>query len=217
MTSSDSVSHTQQRSFAYNLIASTLDYPDTEFAQLVSDGKLGKQFKTTFCAIYPEMEQEIDWPSLAINNTGEDLEVEYSRLFDVGASGPPCPLNSGAYLDERMQALEECVRFYNYFDLTAGEDFEELPDHVTTQLEFMHYLTHCENELSDDKEQAENYQRAQRDFLNRQLGKWIPQLNEKVIDNDAKPFYLTLIKAIALFIEIEKRQTNEITGVIAIN
>lgn len=206
-----------KRSFAYSLIAATLDYPDHEFTRLVSEGKLAEQLKTSLCAIHPDMEQQIDWPLLAISDNEDALLVEYSRLFDVGASGPPCPLNAGAYLDERMQALEECVRFYNYFGLTAGDDFEELPDHVTTQFEFMHYLTHCTDELKDDPEQAANYLRAERDFLNRQLGKWIPKLNERVIKNKATSFYLTLIAAIALFIDIEKRQINELTGVIAIN
>ncbi len=206
-----------QRSFAYNLIAATLDYPDSEFYELVSAGKLQEQFKNTLTAIYPELEQEVDWSAFAIADDADDLAVEYSRLFDAGASGPPCPLNAGIYLDERMQALEESVRFYNYFGVTAGEDFEELPDHISTQLEFMHYLTHCESELEDDKEQQENYLRAERDFLNRQLGRWVPQLRDRVTNNNAKPFYLTLIQTAALFIEREQRRINDITGVIAVN
>lgn len=207
----------QQRSFTYQLIAATFDYPDKEFAQLISEGKLADQLKTTLCDVYPEIEKEVNWKVLSAEVSVEDLSVEFSRLFDVGASGPPCPLNAGIYADERMQSLEECVRFYNYFDLTAGEDFEELPDHVTTQMEFMHYLIHCEGELCEDQEQADNYLRAERDFLNRQLGKWIPKLNERVIENKAIPFYLELIATITLFIELERGYVNDLMGVIAVN
>ena len=53
----------------------------------------------------------------------DGLAIEYSRLFDpIGPSGPACPLNSGALVgdDGRMKLLEELVRFYNHFGLTAA-------------------------------------------------------------------------------------------------
>ena len=159
----------------------------------------------------------IDGCPPGITLSEEDLQVEYTRLFDAGAAGPSCPLNGGVYLDERMQTLEEMVRFYNHFGLTAGEDFEELPDHITTQLEFMHFLCSGEDQHQSEQEDAANYQRAQRDFLNRHLGKWIPQLAEQASEHKAQPFYQTLVSLLALFIKAEQDSANDKLGFIAVN
>ncbi len=207
----------KQRSFAYGLMAATFDYPDKEFTELIHNKQLSDQCKTILCDIYPALKEDIDWTLLTTQDDKETLQVEFSRLFDVGASGPPCPLNGGVYLEERMQTLEEMVRFYNYFGLTAGEDFEELPDHITTQLEFMHFLCHCEDEHQDDPEKANHFQRAQRDFINRHLGKWVPQLNDNVQENQAAPFYLTLIDMVTRYILLEKQYVNNLCGMITVN
>lgn len=205
---------TAGRSYAYGIIAATFDYPDTGFFDLVSSGKLARQLHDAFTAIYPQLENSVEWDKLSSSASCEEMEVEFSRLFDVGASGPPCPLNAGIYLDERMQALEESVRFYNYFGLTAGEDFEELPDHITTQLEFMHVLAHTQHELADDPEQAANYIRAQRDFLKRQLGKWVPQLHERAINHHANAFYATLVGLLDQFLRLEQAALQTECGII---
>jgi DMSO reductase family type II enzyme chaperone len=213
-TPSEKGSIPQMRSYAYGLLAATFDYPDAELAELISSGQYVKPIKSTLCAIYPEFEDMIDWPSLAVNDSEEELQVEFTRLFDAAAAGPLCPLNGGVYKGERMPTLEEMVRFYNYFGLTAGDEFEELPDHITTQLEFMHFLARCEDEHSNDSEEAANYQRAQRDFLNRHLAKWIPQMEQKAKENNPRPFYLTLITLLSSFVQAEQRSINEATGFI---
>ena len=203
-----------ERSYAYSIIAATFDYPDAGFFELVSSGKVAKQLHDAFTAIYPQLENSVAWEKLSSAASCEEMEVEFSRLFDVGASGPPCPLNAGIYLDDRMQALEESVRFYNYFGLTAGEDFEELPDHITTQLEFMHFLAHTQGELDSEPEQAANYLRAQRDFLKRQLGRWIPQLHERATENHANPFYATLVGLLDQFLRLEQDAIQAGCGII---
>ena len=217
MTNTPEASINQLRSHAYGLLAATMDYPDQEFQSLISSGQLVDKCKETLCAIYPKLEEDINWPLLGVDDSEEDLQVEYCRLFDAGAAGPPCPLNGGVYLDERMQTLEEMVRFYNHFGLTAGENFEELPDHITTQLEFMHFLCNAENEFQGEKEETGSYQRAQRDFLNRHLGKWIPQLEEQAIENKAQPFYQSLVSLLARFIKAEQDAANDKLGFIAVN
>lgn len=217
MTNTLEVTINQLRSHAYGLLAASMDYPDQELQSLISSGQLAEKYKETLCAIHPKLEEEIDWRQLGVNDSEEDLQVEYTRLFDAGAAGPLCPIHGGVYLDERMQTLEEMVRFYNHFGLTAGEDFEELPDHITTQLEFMHFLCNGEDELQGEKEEVGSYQRAQRDFLNRHLGKWIPQLEEQAIENKAQPFYLTLVSLLARFIKAEQDTANDKLGYIAVN
>jgi len=102
----------------------------------------------------------------------ETFEAQYIELFEVGHKGRPAvPLCAGEYIDlldgkPRPAFLLQYARFYRHFGVRArdaGED-NELPDHITCQLEFMAWLTHLEAEALDHGKQASAYQRAQRDF-----------------------------------------------------
>jgi DMSO reductase family type II enzyme chaperone len=197
-----------QRSDIYGLLLATLEYPDLELADLVKNGRLVARCREMLCAIYPEIGEEMDWDALAGNVTEEELAVEYSRLFDVGAAGPPCPLYGGVYKDSRMPTLEELVRFYSYVGLTTEGAGTELPDHISVQLEFLYYLSLCEEKQSD-AEEAEDLQRLQRDFINRHPGHWLPQLLERLEMQRASPFYLSLFQLICRFLSLEKQRLNE--------
>ena len=40
-----------------------------------------------------------------------------------------------------MKSMEEVIRFYNYFGLKLSDERRIPPDHLATELEFLHYLT----------------------------------------------------------------------------
>jgi DMSO reductase family type II enzyme chaperone len=89
--------------------------------------------------------------------------------------------------------MEEVTRFYNHFGLSLGGESRELPDHITTELEFMHFLTFQEvSALQRDKDRGP-YLRAQRDFLQRHLGRWVPQVRVLAQKQGAAPFFLGLV------------------------
>jgi DMSO reductase family type II enzyme chaperone len=134
---------------------------------------------------------------LASAEEGDELAVEFTRLFDVGASGPPCPLYGGLYGGARMKTMEEAVRFYNHFGLTLSDGPRELPDHLSTQLEFLHYLAYREAEALQAGTDTGPYQRAQRDFITRQPGAWVPKLCERVVREDAPVYYRVLLSSLA--------------------
>ncbi len=196
------------RGRAYGFLAAAMEYPEGELTGLIRAGEIARQARELFFAIYPELEASIDWPALAEAGKEDDLSVEYTRLFDVGgADGPPCSLNAGAAKgDSRMGLLEELVRFYNYFGLTAaGTEANELPDHLSTQFEFMYYLTTQQIEHEAAGEPADDFIRAQRDFVNRHLASWIPQMSEKLKDQKAPPYYRAIGELMARYIQIEQR------------
>ena len=77
----------------------------------------------------------------------EDFQSAYIGLFEVGGDlGPPCPLYEGECGGGRMKVMEEVLRFYHYFGLRLSEDKRDRPDHLASELEFMHVLTFKENE-----------------------------------------------------------------------
>lgn len=121
-----------------------------------------------------------------------ELQAEYVRLFEVGLmGGPPCSLFAGHHESDRLRVMEELIRFYNFFDLhlTPGR----MPDHITVELEFMQFLALREAEAIEQGNDRQSCLRAQRDFLERQLGRFLARLSDKVRAQKPLPFYEGLI------------------------
>lgn len=196
------------RSQAYGFFAAAMEYPEGELTQWIREGQISTRARELFCTIYPELAGSIEWSALAEAGVDDELSVEYTRIFDVGgADGPPCALNSGAAKgDARMGLLEELVRFYNYFGLTAaGTEANELPDHLSTQFEFLHFLIHQQLEAEAAGEVADDFIRAQRDFINRHPGSWVPLLHTQLKDSKAPAYYLAMGALMERFILLEQR------------
>ena len=133
-----------------------------------------------------------------------------TALLDVGTGAPPCPLHGGLYGGARMKTMEEAVRFYNFFDLTLSEEPRELPDHLTTQLEFLHFLAFREAQTLEAGADAGSWQRAQRDFLGRHPGRWVPQLRARLEKEEPMPFFRELVARLAAFLESDAQRLCEV-------
>lgn len=130
----------------------------------------------------------------------DDFSAEYIRLFDVGHKGgkPPCPLYGGEYSSRsRLDVMEELVRFYGYFDLGLSERDRELPDHLTVELEFLHYLAFREGRALEAAGDPSSYRRAQADFIERHPGAWIPILRQRLDKQSPMQFFDGLVALIS--------------------
>jgi DMSO reductase family type II enzyme chaperone len=186
------------RSGAYRVFAEIVAYPDADFVEWVECGGLIEALRSHLEAISPSLcGNDAGWEALGRPGSEDELAVEYTRLFETGAKGPPCPLYGGLYGGTRMKVMEEAVRFYNHFGLTLSGAPRELPDHLATQLEFIHYLAYREAETLQEGEDAGPYRRAQRDFLDRHLGSWIPTLCERLRKEKAEPFFAATFERLA--------------------
>ncbi len=105
------------------------------------------------------------------------LKREYSGLFEVGNDGPPVPLREDLQTGQRAGTREDLVRFYDYFGYTLGDGFAWQPDHLSIELEFMHYLCYRESAAESD---PQPYQLAQADFVDRHLLNWVPAVADVV-------------------------------------
>lgn len=103
----------------------------------------------------------------------DTLKREYSSLFEIGSEGPPCPIREDLQTGQRKGTREDLVRFYGYFNYLLDEKFAWAPDHLSVELEFMHFLCYREASAGDD---AASYQLAQVDFSERHLVRWVPEL-----------------------------------------
>jgi DMSO reductase family type II enzyme chaperone len=195
------------RSTIYGALAECFLYPDAELIEMIGSGALADRLRELLGVIDPALVEQVTWKNL--QDAGPDmdaLQVEYTRLFDVGAKGPPCALYGGSYLQSRMQSMEEGVRFYNHFGLSMSEDPHELPDHLATQLEFVHFLTYQEAELREKGEDPSDFLRAERDFVSRHPGRWVPQMLESLEKAEPMVYFLEVARILNLFLKNEVEQ-----------
>ena len=133
-----------RRSQMYRFLAESLRYPNEDFLKMAREGG----YLQSALALLHDIPFEITIEEGALSGellkdvSQDDFEAEFVRIYDAGPGGPPCPLYEGKYAADRMTNMEDLVRFYNHFGLSVEEASErEIPDHITTELEFMHYLT----------------------------------------------------------------------------
>jgi DMSO reductase family type II enzyme chaperone len=200
------------RSRAYKVFAETFEYPDEAFCELIRNGALLESLRAVLSSIDPGLAGALDGEALRDPGGEDDLAVEYTRLFDVGTGGPPCPLYGGLYGGARMKTMEEAVRFYNYFGLSLSEEQRELPDHITTQLEFLHFLAYRETEALQAEGDADSFRRAQRDFIDRAPGKWVPKLQGRMQGQKPMRFFTALVDALVRFLANDRARVVALVG-----
>jgi DMSO reductase family type II enzyme chaperone len=130
-----------------------------------------------------------------------EFEMNFTRTFDAGAPVPPCPPYEGHYCEKpRSVVLLEVSEFYNCFGLSMSQENGkwEFPDHISAELEFLHFLTYNETKAAGDE--LSGYLLAQKDFLERHLMQWVPGFRNKLQNS---PFYFQLAEIMLLFINNE--------------
>ena len=129
------------------------------------------------------------------------LKRWYSGLFEVGDDGPPTPIREDLQTGQRSGTREDLVRFYNFFSYTLAKKFAWAPDHLSVELEFMHFLCYREAAAgSNDDGDAQSYQLAQYDFSTRHLVNWIPGLADKVAHNAPDSLYARVLACAREFV-----------------
>lgn len=198
------------RSFAYGTLAACLTYPDTILSESINSGKLLEGLTEILkgkgdTALVPEAVA-----GLAMTITAEALAEEYTQLFDVTTpQGAICGLYAGLHYGDRMQVMEEHIRFYNFFGLHMPDKIEELPDHLCTELEFLRFLSTQEAYAIQQGQDAASFQKAQRDFISRIMLRWMDSLEQSVIAHSKAPFYVSLIGITKVLLKSELERLNE--------
>jgi DMSO reductase family type II enzyme chaperone len=187
------------RSRMYQLLGAAFAFPDEDFFDAIHDGSFAATLAEV-CLGLPYDLTSAATLDLVGGGTYAEFESEYIRLFDVGAAGPPCPLYGGVYVGDRMKVMEDATRFYNFFHLRLSPQMRELPDHITTELEFLHYLTFRQAEAHEAGLDVSSLLRAERDFLARHLCKWMPQLQARLAKQSTVSFFPALVRFAAAFL-----------------
>lgn len=125
--------------------------------------------------VIDEMKAIIEQKSL------EDLKIGHAKLF-VGPFDLLAPPYGSVYLDSERRIMGdstmEALNIYRQAGLNPDPDFKEPPDHITTELEFIYYLT-AKYLSSEDSQWLE----LRRQFIDEHLNKWVNQFAKKVKDS----------------------------------
>lgn len=197
------------RSRLYQLFALAMTYPNTEWSAAVRAGELDEALSEQLALISPTLATSVNHSALC--DTGNDdqaLAVEYTRLFDVGSGGAPISLYGGHHHGGRTQAMEEVLRFYQHFGLSLNQQPNELPDHLVSELEFLHFLNFQQAKVEAQGGDSGAFQRGQKDFLERQLGRWLPSLCQKLGEQRPLPYFSEVMRLLDLFIKHERQRLN---------
>jgi putative dimethyl sulfoxide reductase chaperone len=185
------------RSALYRLLAHSFNFPTLDFYTLVESGEFFATVRGILDALpHLEVAQSHENKLRGVTADFDQFCAEYVRLFDVGSGRgkPPCPLYGGEYpIRPRLDVMEELVRFYGFFDLALSQQDRELPDHLSVELEFLHYLAFRESDAFARGADPSPYQRAQADFIERHVGRWLPVMQGKLETQAPLPFYAGLV------------------------
>lgn len=125
------------------------------------------------------------------------LKGHYSGLFEVGSEGPPIPIREDLHRGQPAGLREDIVRFYDFFHYSLDENFAWAPDHLSVELEFMHYLCFQEAEGGGDRL---SWQLAQLDFAERHLVSWVPSLADAVRQHRPDSIYERVTSGLERFV-----------------
>ncbi len=131
----------------------------------------------------------------------EDLKRQFSGLFEIGSDGPVVPIREDLQTGQRAGTRESLVRFYEHFGYQLAQGFAWAPDHLSVELEFMHFL--CYGEATADSD-ASSQQLAQIDFTERHLLRWVPDLARQVEKESAGSLYARVIAELAQFVAADR-------------
>jgi TorA maturation chaperone TorD len=138
--------------------------------------------------------------------SNEDLLIDYAKLF-VGPNELIAPPYGSVYLEKERRVMGDStlktIELYREAGLAISDDFKELPDHITVELEFMYYLIFKEVEAIEksDLDSALHFIKMQEIFLNRFLGQWIIPFCEKIKEGTENEFYRSLADCVSTFVK----------------
>jgi len=199
------------RSQLYALLAAGFRYPSAEMFEAFRAGSYQSELMDCVQRL----------PHLAMLSTPvpvepgtpyQEFENQYVACFEVGSPEPPCPPYEGIYRGgERTQFMLRVSSFYKHFGLAMNHEeggVREVPDHISAELEFMHFLTFKQTQASEEgtEDLLQGYLLAQKDFLQQQMSQWLPAFAEKLETACPIPFYVALGRLVSDVVAAELEQ-----------
>ncbi len=204
MKNNEFILHEQIRGDCYRLLSACFYSPQKK---LFVQENLLENLTTSLEKVCPEAAPfSLKMKDSLTKYSDEDLSVEYAKLF-VGPFELKAPPYGSVYLDKEKRVMGdstmEVIKAYQKQGLSIDDEFKELPDHISAELEFMYYLVHREVEAlkEGDKKRALKWIEPQEAFLSTFLKPWVPHFCEKIKEGTDNQFYKSLADCVSTFID----------------
>lgn len=197
---SPAVERALSRSKLYLLLSWSFLFPeDEEFleylqsGEFVEDGRValenlnklleskgGEEAKERLQAIAGHFDAIEEWVSSEGSNWSiQDLRDDHRRVFSnvISLDCPPYEtLFGNDHVFGQSYTMGDIAGFYNAFGLQLSQDIHERLDHLSVELEFIHYLSYKESYalLHDGKEKLQTVVDAEKKFVKEHIGRWVP-------------------------------------------
>jgi TorA maturation chaperone TorD len=214
------------RANMYEIVKRAFCQPDEALTAEIESGEFARRIQeivdhccslTARCCLPSDLMEDISGLSRSINdqsNPGEFLEslhVEYMRLFVNAFPTLWAPPYESYYVEKRMMGKPalDCMAIYKEDGLALNEK-GELPDHIVTQLEYLHFLCLAEMqalENGDGELQKICKERAAK-FYEDHIINWVPAFCEQIQTHSRVEFYTIMSRLLKNFSLLENRGLN---------
>ena len=111
-----------------------------------------------------------------------DLQAEHRRVFSnvITLDCPPYEtLFGNDHIFGQSQVMGDIAGFYKAFGVELSRDIHERMDHLSVELEFMHFLAYKESyaRCHDGADKVDIVVEAQKKFLKNHIGRWVPMFS----------------------------------------
>jgi TorA maturation chaperone TorD len=144
------------------------------------DGVGGERAKNKLVAVNRYLDQIEKWiSSECVNWQLSDLQAEHRRVFSnvITLDCPPYEtLFGNDHVFGQSHVMGDIAGFYKAFGVELSRDIHERLDHLSVELEFMHFLAYKESyaRCHDGAEKTRIVVDAQKKFVKEHIGRWVP-------------------------------------------
>lgn len=192
------------RQVCYRLFASLFLYP--EHKRLVEIQNAASFLTDESWQFSAEVKSLITQLAEIDPRNGRAIINEYNRLFLIRPKAPPYEtIYTDAEGQMRGLLTAQLEQKYLNAGLAISPELNELPDHISVELEFIAYL--CMKELEAHKAnevvEANHFRELQISFMGKHLSRWFPSFAKRIKEADPGSIYQHLLLAAYEFLRDE--------------
>jgi TorA maturation chaperone TorD len=199
----DFVTAEQQRGDCFKLLAACFYPPERKM--LLEEEVLENLFRL-LGAVCPEAAPYAEGMAGTLSQAADvELAVAHAKLF-VGPFELQAPPYGSLYLESQKTLMGDStmgvLEMYQKAGLNLSNDFQDAPDHIAAELEFMYFLIAKELQAlrKGDRNEAFGYLKMQKEFHDKFLRPWIEPLCERIETASEHEFYTLLAMSLSTFI-----------------
>jgi TorA maturation chaperone TorD len=181
----------QHKATIYRLLSACFYEPENCFLEENVFGQLREALQELPGDLAP-LARQMD---TSFRSTGKDKLLEdFSQLFMGPFEIPAKPYGSVYIEGEKVVMGDSTMKAkacYAEADFEVAENFKELPDHITVELEFLYLLSfrQAQAAVNADSSGLINNQRIEQSFLKNHLGRWVPDFCEQIRSHATTDYY----------------------------